>query len=144
MYLIDTDGVITKVTDVKDFVSDSSAKVIALMDKRDGDIAFLFVQEVDNGKKDDATVVVPTTPITSVALTATTGSALSAQLNGTTADETYTVTLSMIVNGVEKTIETKTVKATTTTETVTFNNVCIKGVMYTATCNGVTGSGMGV
>ena len=144
MYLIDTDGVITKVDNVKDFVSDSTARVLALLDSDDGDIAYLFVQQVDSSKKDDATVVVPTTPISSVALTATTGSALSAQLNGTAATETYTVTLSMIVNGVEKTIETKTVKATTTTETVTFNNVCIKGVMYTATCNGVTGSGMGV
>lgn len=38
MYLINTDGVITKVDDVKDFKSDATAKVIALLDKADGDI----------------------------------------------------------------------------------------------------------
>ena len=146
MYLIDTDGVITKVTDVKDFVSDSSAKVIALMDKRDGDIAFLFVQEVDNGKKDDATVVVPTTPITGVTLAqgAAPSTTLTATVNGTTADETYTVTLSMIVNGVEKAIETQTVKAAGTSASVTFANAAITGVMYTVTCNGKTATHMGV
>lgn len=54
MYLVDTDGVITKVDDVKNFKSDATAKVIALLDKTDGDIAYLFVQETDNGKKEDA------------------------------------------------------------------------------------------
>ena len=144
MYLIDTDGVITKVTDVKDFVSDSSAKVIALMDKRDGDIAFLFVQEVDNGKKDDATVVVPTTPISGLSLAANAGSAVYATINGVTENETYTLTLSMVVNGVEKTIETKTVKAAADGNLdVTFGNVAAAGVMYTVTCNGVTRTAMG-
>ena len=144
MYLIDTDGVITKVTDVKDFVSDSSAKVIALMDKRDGDIAFLFVQEIDNGKKDDATVVVPTTPISGLSLAANAGSAVYATINGVTENETYTLTLSMVVNGVEKTIETKTVKAAADGNLdVTFGNVAAAGVMYTVTCNGVTRTAMG-
>ena len=53
MYLIDTDGVITQVDNVKDYTSDVAAEVIALVDKNDGDIAYLFVQQVDSGKKDE-------------------------------------------------------------------------------------------
>lgn len=55
-----------KVDDVKDFKSDATAKVIALLDKADGDIAYLFVQETDNGKKEDAGAAA--TPVTSLVL----------------------------------------------------------------------------
>ena len=39
MYYIDTDGVITKIDDVKNISSDSTATYIGLLDVTDGDIA---------------------------------------------------------------------------------------------------------
>lgn len=54
MYYIDTDGVITKIDDVKNISSDSTATYIGLLDVTDGDIAYLFIQEVDNGKQEGA------------------------------------------------------------------------------------------
>ena len=54
MFIIDVDGNITKVDDVKDITSDSTAEFIALRDIADGDIDYLFVQQVDNGKHEDA------------------------------------------------------------------------------------------
>ena len=49
MYYIDTDGVMTKIEDVMYFSSESTATYIGLLDVTDGDIAYLFIQEVDNG-----------------------------------------------------------------------------------------------
>ena len=54
MFYVDTDGVITKIDDVKDINSDSTAQYIALRDASEGDIAYLFIQEVDNGKDEGA------------------------------------------------------------------------------------------
>ena len=54
MFYVDTDGVITKIDDVKDINSDSTAQYIALRDTSEGDIAYLFIQEVDNGKNEGA------------------------------------------------------------------------------------------
>ena len=137
MYLINTDGVITKVDDVKDFKSDATAKVIALLDKNDGDIAYLFVQEVDSGKKDE-----PGTPVVSQAISSLTlnddGTKLTtAVATGCNAGEAYTATLSMQINGVDKTLMTVTEKANAA-GVVTFNlGVTMKaGVTYTVTCAG--------
>ena len=137
MYLIDTDGVITKVDNVKDFKSDATAKVIALLDQNDGDIAYLFVQEVDSGKKDE-----PGTPVVSQAISTLTlnqvGSTLTnAVATGCNAGEAYTATLSMQINGVDKTLMTVTEKANAS-GIVTFDlGVTVKaGVTYTVTCAG--------
>ena len=54
MFYVDTDGVITKIDDVNDINSDSTAQYIALRDASEGDIAYLFIQEVDNGKDEGA------------------------------------------------------------------------------------------
>ena len=131
MYLVDTDGVITKVDDVKNFKSDATAKVIALLDKADGDIAYLFVQETDNGKKEDAGTAA--TPVTSLVLDKD-GSKLNATVTGTTAGKEYEVKVSMIVSGVEKAIGTYEFTGVDGTTTVTLPIAWGRGVTYTATC----------
>ena len=55
MYYIDTDGVITEIAEVSDIVSDTNDKVIALLDYSTGDVAYLFIQEVDSNSSDNAT-----------------------------------------------------------------------------------------
>ena len=55
MFYIDTDGVITKIADVSSIVSDTNDKVIALLDNSSGDVAYLFIQEVDSNSSDNAT-----------------------------------------------------------------------------------------
>ena len=131
MYLIDTDGVITKVDDVKDFKSDATAKVIALLDKADGDIAYLFVQETDNGKKEDAGAAA--TPVTSLVL-GKDGSKLKATVTGTTEGKEYEIKVSMIVSGVEKAIGTYEFTGADGTTVVTLPIAWGAGVTYTATC----------
>ena len=131
MYLIDTDGVITKVDDVKDFKSDATAKVIALLDKADGDIAYLFVQETDNGKKEDAGAAA--TPVTSLVL-GKDGSKLKATVTGTTDGKEYEIKVSMIVSGVEKAIGTYEFTGADGNTVVTLPIAWGAGVTYTATC----------
>ena len=55
MFYIDLDGVITKIAEVSDIASDADAEVIALMSTTDGDIEYLFIQEVDTNNQDNAT-----------------------------------------------------------------------------------------
>ena len=131
MYLINTDGVITKVDDVKDFKSDATAKVIALLDKADGDIAYLFVQETDNGKKEDAGAAA--TPVTSLVL-GKDGSKLKATVTGTTEGKEYEIKVSMIVSGVEKAIGTYEFTGADGNTVVTLPIAWGAGVTYTATC----------
>ena len=54
MYYIDTDGVITEIAEVSDIVSDTNDKVIALLDNSTGDVAYLFIQEVDSNSSENA------------------------------------------------------------------------------------------
>ena len=132
MYLVDTDGVITKVDDVKNFKSDATAKVIALLDKTDGDIAYLFVQETDNGKKEDAGAA--TTPVTGLSLTKNGSGKLEATVTGTTADKEYEVKVSKIVSGVKEAIGTYEFTGAAGTTVVVLPITCGTGVTYTVTC----------
>ena len=108
MYLVDTDGVITKVDNVKDYISDTTAEYIALVDVRNGDIAYLFVQETDNGKKDD----VGTTISTNVTLARDIAGNLEVNITGAAANADYRV---------EKVIVTNTNNNTT-------NEIAVNGV----------------
>lgn len=95
MYYIDTDGVITKIDDVKNISSDSTATYIGLLDVTDGDIAYLFIQEVDNGKQEGAgsSGVV----LSGISASYSSGT-VTVTLTGTNAGQVYPVTISL-VNG---------------------------------------------
>ena len=95
MFVIDSDGVITKVADVKDITTDTSAEYIALFDNTDGDIDYLFVQEVDNGKTETGSGNVTPGTVTAVAYDASTG-----KVNVTASKAgKYTVTVEVLSNG---------------------------------------------
>ena len=51
MYYIDTDGVITKIDDVKNISSDSTATYIGLLDVTDGDIAYLSSRKLTTASR---------------------------------------------------------------------------------------------
>ena len=95
MFVIDSDGVITKVADVKDITTDTSAEYIALFDNTDGDIDYLFVQEVDNGKTEIGSGNVTPGTVTKLDYNASTGEVK------VTADKAgkYTVTVEVLSNG---------------------------------------------
>ena len=95
MFVIDTDGVITKVADVKDITTDTSAEYIALFDNADGDIDYLFVQQVDNGKTENGSGNVTPGTVTKLDYNATDGEVK------VTADKAgkYTVTVEVLSNG---------------------------------------------
>ena len=95
MFVIDTDGVITKVADVKDITTDTSAEYIALFDNADGDIDYLFVQQVDNGKTENGSGNVTPGTVTKLDYNATAGEVK------VTADKAgkYTVTVEVLSNG---------------------------------------------
>ena len=95
MFVIDSDGVITKVADVKDITTDTSAEYIALFDNTDGDIDYLFVQEVDNGKTETGSGNVTPGTVTAVAYDASTG---KVNVTASKAGE-YTVTVEVLSNG---------------------------------------------
>ena len=95
MFVIDSDGVITKVADVKDITTDTSAEYIALFDNTDGDIDYLFVQEVDNGKTEPGSGNVTPGTVTAVDYDASTG-----KVNVTASKAgKYTVTVEVLSNG---------------------------------------------
>ena len=95
MFVIDSDGVITKVADVKDITTDTSAEYIALFDNTDGDIDYLFVQEVDNGKTETGSGNV--TPGT---VTAVNYNSVDGKVNVTASKAgKYTVTVEVLSNG---------------------------------------------
>ena len=95
MFIIDSDGVITKVADVKDITTDTSAEYIALFDSADGDIDYLFVQQIDNGKEENGSGNVTPGNVTKLDYDATTGEVK------VTADKAgkYTVTVEVLSNG---------------------------------------------
>ena len=95
MFVIDSDGVITKVADVKDITTDTSAEYIALFDNTDGDIDYLFVQEVDNGKTETGSGNVTPGNVTNLDYDASAGEVK------VTADKAgkYTVTVEVLSNG---------------------------------------------
>ena len=95
MFIIDSDGVITKVADVKDITTDTSAEYIALFDSADGDIDYLFVQQIDNGKEENGSGNVTPGTVTAVNYNGTTGEVT------VTADKAgkYTVTVEVLSNG---------------------------------------------
>ena len=96
MYYIDTDGVITKIDDVKNISSDSTATYIGLLDVTDGDIAYLFIQEVDNGKQEGAgsSGVV----LSGISASYSSGT-VTVTLTGTNAGQVYPVTISLVNGG---------------------------------------------
>ena len=95
MFVIDADGVITKVADVKNITTDTSAEYIALFDNADGDIDYLFVQQVDNGKTENGSGNVTPGTVTKLDYNATAGEVK------VTADKAgkYTVTVEVLSNG---------------------------------------------
>ena len=110
MFIIDSDGVITKVADVKDITTDTSAEYIALFDSADGDIDYLFVQQIDNGKTENGSGNVTPGTVTAVVYDASTG-----KVNVTASKAgNYTVTVEVLSNGTY-------VKAASYTAVVTTN-----------------------
>ena len=110
MFIVDPDGVITKVADVKDITTDTSAEYIALFDSADGDIDYLFVQQIDNGKTENGSGNVTPGTVTAVAYDASTG-----KVNVTASKAgKYTVTVEVLSNGTY-------VKAASYTAVVTTN-----------------------
>ena len=130
MFLVDTDGNITKVEDVKNYISDVNAEFIALVDKRDGDIAYLFVQEVDTGKKDDATAVAGVTGISYASGT------ITLNLTGSTkAGDVYYVTVDQLMaNGYVNVDTVKVVVAADGATSATANITLASGSNYRFTC----------
>ena len=111
MYYIDTDGVITKVDDVKNISSDSTATYIGLLDVTDGDIAYLFIQEVDNGKQEGAGGGNVVLSSITASYNSVTGK-ISVTLNGTNAGQNYPVTVSLVNGGTLVQITSKTFTGT--------------------------------
>ena len=110
MFIVDPDGVITKVADVKDITTDTSAEYIALFDSADGDIDYLFVQQIDNGKTENGSGNVTPGTVTAVAYDASTG---KVNVTASKAGD-YTVTVEVLSNGTY-------VKAASYTAVVTTN-----------------------
>ena len=108
MYYIDTDGVITKIDDVKNISSDSTATYIGLLDVTDGDIAYLFIQEVDNGKQEGAgsSGVV----LSGISASYSSGT-VTVTLTGTNAGQVYPVTISLVNGGTLVKLTTATISA---------------------------------
>ena len=111
MYYIDTDGVITKIDDVKNISSDSTATYIGLLDVTDGDIAYLFIQEVDNGKQEGAGGGNVVLSSITASYNSVTGK-ISVTLNGTNAGQNYPVTVSLVNGGTLVQITSKTFTGT--------------------------------
>ena len=130
MFLVDTDGNITKVEDVKNYISDVNAEFIALVDKRDGDIAYLFVQEVDTGKKDDAVAVAGVTGISYASGT------ITLNLTGSTkGGDVYYVTVDQLMaNGYVNVDTVKVVVAADGATSATATITLASGSNYRFTC----------
>ena len=95
MFIIDSDGVITKVADVKDITTDTSAEYIALFDSADGDIDYLFVQQIDTGKEENGSGNVTPGTVTAVNYTSADGKVtVTATKKGN-----YTVNVEVLSNG---------------------------------------------
>ena len=94
LYYVDTDGEITKLSSTSEIYSDASAEFIALRDVKNGDIEYLFIQEVDNGKHENA----PGAPagLTAVLSAPVNRSALTVTLTGGVEGKDYNVTLTQI------------------------------------------------
>jgi hypothetical protein len=89
MFRIDTDGNITKIDSVSSIYSDANAKVIALLNTTDGDLDYIFIQEVDTNPSNTASGGTYT-PVTGAFDTLTDGSDLKVNLTGgTTGDSVY-------------------------------------------------------
>ena len=131
MYYIDTDGVITKIDDVKNISSDSTATYIGLLDVTDGDIAYLFIQEVDNGKQEGAgsSGVV----LSGISARYSSGT-VTVTLTGTNAGQVYPVTISLVNGGTLVKLTTANVTGAATTTTATISAALSAGSTYMVTC----------
>ena len=131
MYYIDTDGVITKIDDVKNISSDSTATYIGLLDVTDGDIAYLFIQEVDNGKQEGAgsSGVV----LSGISASYSSGT-VTVTLTGTNAGQVYPVTISLVNGGTLVKLTTANVTGAATTTTATISAALSVGSTYMVTC----------
>ena len=94
MYYVDASGDITKLADTSEIFSDASSEFIALLDVQTGDIQYLFIQEVDKGKHENA----PGAPagLTAVLRAPVDSTALTVTLTGGVAGKDYNVTLTQI------------------------------------------------
>ena len=131
MYYIDTDGVITKIDDVKNISSDSTATYIGLLDMTDGDIAYLFIQEVDNGKQEGAgsSGVV----LSGISASYSSGT-VTVTLTGTNAGQVYPVTISLVNGGTLVKLTTANVTGAATTTRATISAALSAGSTYMVTC----------
>ena len=130
MFIVDPDGNITKVSDVKDINTDVTAKYIALFDKTDGDLDYLFVQQVDNGKTEGA---VNAGALTSIAYSNPT---ITLTFTGSTkAGDTYYVTVDQLMaNGYVNVDTVKVVVAANGDTTATASIALVPGSNYRFTC----------
>ena len=140
MFRIDTDGNITKIDDVKDIYSDASAKVIALLDNTTGDLAYVYVQEVNTDPKDNVSIETPVTPLTSIT-PSTSGGKLQVVLAGTTEDEVYSVSVTMTIGGIATDLGTFKVTGAAGSSTTKVLDLAVSdGITYVVSCNGVKGA----
>ena len=127
MFYVDTDGVITKIAEVSDIVSDTDAKVLAVMGA-DGDIEHLFIQEVDSNSSENAPGGSDLN-ITSVAYNTPSTGDLKVDFTAATVATTLTVTVQEYTNGQWTTMNTysQSVAVGETTKTFAIGSM---GMMY--------------
>ena len=135
IYRIDTDGVISQIT-IDDIYSDTNDRITALMDNQDGDLAYLFIQEVDDNKKENAPVVADLSSFTAVENGAGSAIDMTVTLTGKASAATNVTLTVYAMNGgtwVEMTSVTATVaKDATTSGTVTLSGLAAG--QYKVTC----------
>ena len=114
---------------MKNISSDSTATYIGLLDMTDGDIAYLFIQEVDNGKQEGA-------GSSGVVLSGISASYSSGTvtLTGTNAGQVYPVTISLVNGGTLVKLTTANVTGAATTTTATISAALSAGSTYMVTC----------
>ena len=133
IYRIDTDGVISQIT-INDIYSDTNDRITALMDNQDGDLAYLFIQEVDDNKKENAGSVVTPGNVTTLSYARDTG------LVSVTADKAgdYAVKVEVLSNGTYVTAATYTVNIAADGRTNTVNIGTLSAGNARITCGSKT------
>ena len=135
IFRISTKGVITKIA-VEEIYSDSNDTVIALLDTTTGDLAQIYIQDVENGKTENAPVVADLASFTAVKNGAGSAIDMTVTLTGKASAATNVTLTVYAMNGgtwVEMTSVTATVaKDATTSGTVTLSGLAAG--QYKVTC----------
>ena len=103
MYRIDTDGNITKIASVDDIYSDSTAEVKVLLNETDGDLDYIFIQEINTNPDNGSGAVVTAGTVSNL-----TYSAGDVTFNATKAGK-YTVKVEVLTSNGYVTMQTYTV-----------------------------------